>query len=71
MKVRMTFEVDFDDRLVIGIAENNEFKPASREDCVAFFERMYDNVLTPGRVKLQEFYQAISLDLIDAPKKEK
>lgn len=64
MKVRMTFEVDFDDRLVMGIAENGEFKPASREECVAFLERMYDSVLAPGRKKLLSFYEAVAADLL-------
>lgn len=63
MKVQVTFEVDHDDRLVIGMAEGKEFLPATREQVRDFMLRHYEVVLEPGRKKLAGFYDDLLADI--------
>lgn len=70
MKVQVTFEVDHDDRLVIGIAEGGDFKPASREQVRDFMLAQYEEALQPGRKKLTGFYDSLLADIIKKTTKE-
>lgn len=57
MKVRITFEVNDDDRLLIGTASDDEgrLRPATHEELVSSIDAMYEEFMVPKRAAFEIF----------------